>query len=112
MEAEAAELHLEAGRHEEAAQTAFKAMKSAADGLLNSQGLLLSDRYDTVSEFKTRFVEAGKVFPGVADYFLRAAAKDLSRLDPERTRQLVEEANLFTEEAHVVFGRMDGMVIK
>jgi sulfite reductase (ferredoxin) len=107
-----ASLHLEAGRLPEAAAVAFKAMKSAADALLNTEGLLLSDRYDTAAEFKARFIEKGRIFPGVAEYFLRAAQADLARLGAEKTRQLVEEANLFTEEAHVVYGRMAGKLTK
>ena len=48
----------------------------------------------------------------MAEYFLRASAKKLDRLGEEETRQLVEEANLFTEEAHVVYGRMAGKTTK
>ena len=107
-----AELHLDAGRTGDAAATSFKAMQSAADALLNNDGLLLSDQYDTPAEFRTRFKETGLFFPGVADYFLRAAGEDLTALDAERTRQLVEEANLFTEEAHVVYGRKVGKTTK
>ena len=48
----------------------------------------------------------------MAEYYLRAAKADLANMDAERTRQLVEEANLFTEEAHVVYGRMAGSQTK
>jgi hypothetical protein len=87
-------------------------MTSAADGLLSTQGLLLSNKYDTVAEFRTRFHEAGRVFPGVGEYFLKAAALDLAAASPDRARQLVEEANLFVEEANVVYGRMAGAATK
>jgi sulfite reductase (ferredoxin) len=107
-----ASLHLEAGRAREAAETAWKAMRSAADALLNTEGLLLSDRYDTVREFKSRFIDKGRIFPGVAEYFVRAAGEDRARIGAERARQLLEEANLFTEEAHVVYGRMAGKLTK
>jgi hypothetical protein len=107
-----ASLHLEAGRNPEAWDGAFKAMRCAADGLLSTQGLLLSDRYDPVAEFRTRFFDAGRFFPGFAEYFFRAAAEDSSALDAERARQIVEESTLFIEEAHVVYSRMAGATTK
>lgn len=107
-----ASLHLEAGRNKEAAEMAVKAMRSVADGLLNTQGLLLSDKYDTVAEFKKHFVETGRFFPGLADYYIGAAEENLDELDAERPRKLVEEANLFSEEAQVVYGRMAGKIVK
>ena len=107
-----ASLHFEAGRNAEAWDGAFKAMRCAADGLLSTQGLLLSDRYDPVAEFRTRFFEAGRFFPGFAEYFFRAAAEDRSGVDAERARQVVEESTLFIEEAHVVYSRMAGATTK
>ncbi len=107
-----ATLALEAGKPADAAQMSYKAMVSAADGLLSTQGLLLSDRYDTVAEFRNRFLEAGRFFAGAGEYFLKAAGHDLASLTADRSRQLLEEANLFVEEAHVVFGRMAGSANK
>jgi len=107
-----ATLALEAGKISEAASLSHKAMVSAADGLLSTQGLLLSDRYDVVSEFRTRFLEAGRFFPGVGEYFIKAAGHDLATLGAEKTRLFLEEANLFVEEAHVVYGRMAGAATK
>ncbi|HVR75627.1 MAG TPA: nitrite/sulfite reductase [Planctomycetota bacterium] len=107
-----ATLAFDGGRTAEAAQLAYRAMVSAADGLLSTEGLLLSNRYDTVAEFRTRFQEAGRFFAGVGEYFLKAAALDLAQQSPERTRKLLEEANLFVEEAHVVYGRMAGTATK
>ncbi len=107
-----ASLHLEAGRLAEAAEGAFKAMRVAADGLLSTQGLLLSDRYDAVAEFRTRFFEAGRFFPGFAEYFFKAAVEDRSKVDAERARQMVEESTLFIEEAHVAYSRMAGATTK
>jgi sulfite reductase (ferredoxin) len=107
-----ATLALEAGKTSEAAQMSYKGMVSAADGLLSTQGLLISDKYDTVGEFKARFLEAGRVFPGVGEYFIKASGYDLARLTAEKARQLLEEANLFVEEAHVVYGRMAGSATK
>jgi len=107
-----ASLHLEAGRDQEAAQTAVRAMKSAADGLLSAQGLLLSDNYDTPQAFRKHFVEPGTVFPGIAQYYMKAAGEDLSQPTTDRARQLVEEANLFSEDVQVVYGRMISKMTK
>jgi sulfite reductase (ferredoxin) len=107
-----ASLDFEAGRIRAAAEGSLKAMKTAADGILSTQGLLLSDRYDTEKEFRTRFFEAGKFFPGFAEYFFRASAEDLAAVDADRARQRVEEATLFIEEAHVVYSRMAGKATK
>jgi sulfite reductase (ferredoxin) len=107
-----ATLHLEAGRISEAAGVSMKAMKSAADALCSTQGLLLSNRYDTLAEFKSRFLETGRFFAGVGEYFVKASAEDPASMGPERARKLLEEANLFTEEAHVVYGRMAGSFTK
>jgi len=102
----AATLHLEAGRLEEAASIAFEAMKAAADGLVSTRGLLLSDRYDTVSEFRKHFADTGGFLPMCAEYFFRAAEEGSQNLDAEKVHQRVEEATLFIEEAHGVYARM------
>jgi len=102
-----ASLHLEAGRLEEAAATALEAMKKAADGLLSTRGLLLSDRYDTVAEFRKHFGENGNFLPMVSEYFFRAAQEGPRNLNGEQAHQRVEEATLFIEEAHGVYSRME-----
>jgi hypothetical protein len=107
-----AELQLDDGKVQEAAQTARKAMRCAADGLLSAEGMLLSDKYDTVAEFQSRFIQPGRVFGGVAEYFIRVAGEKFEGVSQERARQVVEEANLFTEEAHVIYGRMAGTTTK
>jgi len=99
-------LHLEAGRLEEAAATAFEAMKKAADALLSSRGLLLSDRYDTVEEFRKQFGEGG-FLPSVADYFFRAAQEGPKNLNAEQAHPRVEEATLFIEESNGVYSRTE-----
>ncbi len=101
-----ASLHLEAGRLEEAASTAFEAMKKAADGLLSARGLLLSDRYDTVEEFRKHFGDNG-FLPQIGEYFFRAAQEGPRNLDAEKTHHRVEEATLFVEEAHGAYSRME-----
>ena len=105
-----ATLHLEAARLEPAASTAFQAMKKAADGLLSTRGLLLSDRYDTMEEFRKRLADAGQFLPMCAEYFFRAAEEGPGNLTAEQTHQRVEEATLFIEEAHGVYSRSSGML--
>ncbi len=107
-----ASLHLEADRIQEAAQTSFRGMKAAGDALLSTRGLLLSDNYDTGAELDRHFFKPGDFFPGVAEYFDKAAAEGDQEVSATRARQRVEEANLFVEEAHVVYSRMAGSVVK
>ena len=108
---EEALLTLEAGEQKKAAEASMKAMNSAADGLLTAVGMFLTDKYDRVEEFRKRFAESNLFFPGVADYFFRASGEDLSQATPERIRKLCEEANLYVEEAQVVYGRLGGAAI-
>ena len=110
-EVEEALLQLEAGEHGKAAASAMKAMNNAADGLLTAVGMFLTDKYDRVSEFRSRFVERNLFFSGVADYFFRASREDLRKATAERVRKLCEEANLYVEEAQVVYGRVGGAAI-
>jgi len=104
----AASLHLEGGRLEEAATTAFEAMTKAADGILSTKGLLRSDNYDSVAEFRKHFAEPGDFLPMVSEYFFRAAEEGPTNLSPEQAHQRVEEATLFVEEAHGRYSRMGG----
>ncbi|HEV8322721.1 MAG TPA: nitrite/sulfite reductase [Myxococcota bacterium] len=99
-------LHLEAGRLDEARAAAFAAMKTAADALLTTHGLNLSDHFDTVAEFRPRFVDAGLFYAPYADYFFKAAAATSAPIDAEHAHQCVEEATLFVEEGHVAYSRM------
>ena len=103
-----ASLHLEANRLEQAAATAFEAMKKTADGLLSARGFLLSDRYDTAEEFRKQFADTGDFMAMCCEYFFRAAEEGPQNLDAEKAHQRVEEATLFIEEAHGVYSRMSG----
>ena len=107
-----ASLHLEAERISDAAQVSASAMQRAADALLSTQGLLLSDNYDTPSEFRKRYMEPGHFFRGVAEYYMKTEAEDDSEVGAARARQRLEEANLFVEEAHIVYSRMAGSASK
>ena len=103
-----ATLHLEKGQLEEAASIAFHGMKEAADGLLSTKGLLRSDNYDTMEEFRKHFAETGEFLPMICEYFFRAAEEGSQHLTGEQAQQRVEEATLFVEEAHGRYARMGG----
>ena len=95
-------LDLEGSRYGEASRKAFEACTKAADALLFTKGLWLSDRYDTVEEFRRHFYNSNTFYRPFADNFLRSAQEGPSR-DPERARLRVEEATLFIEAAQGVY---------
>ena len=107
-----ASLHLEADKNQDAAKVSFEGMVKAADGLLSTRGLLLSDNYDTQAEFQKHFIDTGEFHIGVAEYFAKAHGEGDEDVTPERSRQRVEESNLFIEEAHVIYSRMAGSQVK
>ena len=95
-------LDLEAKRYGDASAKAFQACTKAADALLFTKGLWLSDKYDTVQEFRKHFHESDVFYRPFADNFLRSAEEGPS-VDPERARLRVEEATLFIEAAQGVY---------
>jgi sulfite reductase (ferredoxin) len=96
---------LESGDLDESARLAYAAMSKAADGLLSTQGLLLSDQYSAVEEFKRFFYETGRFWKPTGAYYLRASEEGSEGLGAEATRRRVEEARLFIEEAEGVYSR-------
>lgn len=107
-----ASLELEKGDYESASRSSVEAMKMAADALLSTNGLLLSDNYDTRAKFEELWVETGKFFPGVAEYYAKAASEGDDPVGADRSRQRVEESNLFVVQAQEVYGRLAGKQIK
>ena len=99
-------LQLEANEYVGSAQLAYEAMIKAADALLTTEGLQHIDKETTVKEFRNRFFEPGLVFPGYGAHLFKAIEEDTSAFDRELTHRRVEEATLFVEEAHNVYGRM------
>ena len=97
-------LDLERDRFGDASAKAFEACKKAADALLFTKGLWLSDRYDTVEEFRKHFCETDSFYKPFADNFLRTAQEGPSE-DSERARLRVEEATLFIEAAQGVYSQ-------
>ena len=99
-------LNLEKGEYQDSAQLAFDAMIRAADGLLTTTGLQYIDDATTVNEFRARFFEPGNFFPGYGAHLFKATEEDASTFDHELAHRRVEEATLFVEESHNVYGRM------
>ncbi len=97
-------LDLERDRYGDASAKAFEACKKAADALLFTKGLWLSDRYDTVSEFRKHFYDSDTFHKPFADNFLRTAQEGPSD-DSEQARLRVEEATLFIEAAQGVYSQ-------
>ena len=93
------------GRHQEAANGALEATKAAADALLSTRGLLLSDGYDTVTEFTKHFHETGEFYRPFAENFFRAAKANGNPVNSEDSRRRVEEAALFVEAAQTVYSK-------
>ncbi len=97
-------LDLEQDRFADASAKAFEACKKAADALLFTKGLWLSDGYDTVAEFRKHFCETDAFHRPFADSFLRTAREGPSE-DREQARLRVEEATLFIEAAQGAYAQ-------
>jgi sulfite reductase (ferredoxin) len=100
-----ATLALDGGDWEDAAAKSFEASKKASDGLLSTRGLLLSDNYDTLAQFRQHFYDTGQFLKPFAENFFRAAEEPVEGIDAERARQRVEETTLFIEQAQTVYTR-------
>ena len=99
-------LSLEKGTYQECGDKAYDAMIRAADGLLTTVGLQYIDDATTVNEFKTHFFDPGNFFAGYGAHLFKATEEDASMFDQELAHRRVEEATLFVEESHHIYGRM------
>ncbi|MYF99884.1 nitrite/sulfite reductase [Candidatus Poribacteria bacterium] len=99
-------LNLEKGEYQDSAEMAFNAMIRAADGLLTTVGLQYIDNETTVQEFKKHFFDTGNFFTGYGAHLFKATEEDTSTFDQELAHRRVEEATLFVEESHHLYGRM------
>jgi sulfite reductase (ferredoxin) len=100
-----ATLLLDEGRYQEAASKTLEATRKAADGLLSTRGLLLSDNYDTVAEFRRVFYDEGRFHASFAENFFRATEEGVENINPDRARGRVDETTLFLEMAQTVFSQ-------
>ena len=99
-----ATLALEGGKSSEASEKSLEAQNKAADALLFTKGLWLSDNYDRVGEFKKYFYDTGVFWKPFADNYFRSSAETNGHsLDVARKR--VEEATLFIEAAQDVYAQ-------
>ena len=98
-----ATIALEEERYQEATEGALDATKRAADALLSTHGLLLSDNYDCIAEFRKRFYETGQFYAPFAENFFRAVRDDGKEYAAEDSRRHVEEAALFLEQAQTLY---------
>ena len=97
-----ATLALDAGKAQEAAEKSYQAQTKAADALLFTKGLWLSDKYDRPAEFKKFFYDTGIFWKPFAENFFRATEEG-NDLPMEAARRRVEEATLFIEAAQGVY---------
>jgi sulfite reductase (ferredoxin) len=104
-----ATLALDGGQFREAADGALGATRRAADALLSTRGLLLSDNYDCVAEFRRLFYDTGSFHKPFAENFFRAVrtreGTTAPPVAPDDARRRVEEAALFLQEAQTVYSR-------
>ena len=99
-------LQLEQDEYTDSAQHAYEAMIKAADALLTTEGMQHIDNETTITEFRNRFFDPGIFFAGYGAHLFKAVSEDTNTFDQELAHRRVEEATLFVEEAHNVYGRM------
>ena len=110
-EAFEAQIHLDEGDYEAAYKTAVGAMLHAAKALVKTQFLDVPDDA-IVEEFRTRFCDtelfynkfAGAKF---ANYLFRVHEETSPDYTRDAAHQVIEEAQLFIEEAYACYGQMN-----
>jgi sulfite reductase (ferredoxin) len=107
-----AQLLLDAGQFKAADEKAYRAMVTAAKGLVQIQWVdVPDDPAVIVEEFKKRFVEP-KLFWDTyhhgqfANYLLARHEGPDARFNAETAHKLVEEANLFIDAAHKCYAKV------
>ena len=99
-------VHLEDNEFEASAERSLEAMIHAADGLLTTEGIQYIDNETTVREFRDRFFDTQIFFSAYGEHLFKAVEENTSTFDEELTHRRVEEATLFVEQSHNVYGRM------
>ena len=99
-------VHLEDNEFEASAERSLEAMIHAADGLLTTEGIQYIDDETTVREFRDRFFDTQIFFSAYGEHLFKAVEENTSTFDEELTHRRVEEATLFVEQSHNVYGRM------
>ncbi len=107
-----AQILLDDGEHQKADETAYRAMLTAAHGLIRTQYYDVPDEPNAIiSEFRTRFHDTAlfhdKYAGGKFAMYLFHRFEDTNRtFTQEAAHHLAEEANLFIEAAHACHGRI------
>ena len=107
-----AQLQLEAGRYADADNLAYRAMLQAAQGLVKTEFIDVSnDPAAIVAEFKTRFFDTRRFFDKYAGgkfamYLLRRHEAAAPAATADAARQRIEEAQLFLEASHACQARL------
>ncbi|MBI4178602.1 nitrite/sulfite reductase [bacterium] len=101
-----AQVLLDQGEPQKAAETAYRAMMHAAQALIKKYNIDISeDPEAVVKEFRSRFYDT-QIFhdpyagPKFAAYYFRAHERRTGVFDAEKSHHLVEEAQLFIEAAY------------
>ncbi|MCP5119540.1 MAG: nitrite/sulfite reductase [bacterium] len=111
-EAFEAQLHLEKGEVQQAAQVAYNSMKNGALALLQHHlGMFPDDPNQVVNGFRTHFYDTKLFFDTYAQgkfaqYYFQAHERNGYAHSEESARQQIEEAQLFLEAAHTCYGRL------
>ena len=112
-EAFEAQLRMDEGKYQEAYETAYSAMLHAAKALVRTQWFDVPETPDVViKEFRERFCDtelfynqfAGAKF---ANYLFRVHEEEIANYTQDVAHQVVEEAQLFIEQAYACYGRMN-----
>lgn len=112
-EAFEAQLRMDEGKYQEAYETAYQAMLHAAKALVRTQWFDVPETPDVViKEFRERFCDtelfynqfAGAKF---ANYLFRVHEEAVSHYTQDVAHQVIEEAQLFIEQAYACYGRMN-----
>jgi sulfite reductase (ferredoxin) len=107
-----AQLYYDSGDLDRARETAYRAMLTAAQALVKTEFLDITDDPDhIVAEFRTRFHDTKRFhdrFAGskFASYLFQAHEVGGNGGRPEQARERVEEAQLFIEAAYACYERM------
>jgi len=112
-----AQVDLEKGNAQRAANTAYLAMIHAAKALVKVELQDIPDDPDgIVQEFTTRFYDTQRFFDTFvggkfAQYLLAAHASAGKPASPESARYLIDEAQLFIDASHACYNRMGAVAV-
>lgn len=101
-----ANLQYERGQYTDAAQMALRAMTTAAQGLLVTEGVTETEVEKVKEEFTARFIETDRLYEASANYFIQAEPAGGDIRDKDEAYQRVDKASLFIDECQMAYSRM------